>query len=93
LREIAIVGAPRGADTAKLLDVVRGKFLPNKVVALVDPDAADADLAREKIPLLAGKTALSGKATAYVCEGFVCKQPVGEAAALEAILEGLQDLQ
>jgi uncharacterized protein YyaL (SSP411 family) len=33
-----------------------------------------------------GKTAIDGKATAYVCHNFTCSQPVTEWDALEKLL-------
>jgi len=86
-REIALVGQPQGSDTERLLRVVHGRFIPNKVLALLDPGSPDAEAAGRRVPLLAGKTMIDGKATAYVCENFACKQPVDDAAALEAMLE------
>ena len=36
------------------------------------------------VPLLTGRAALEGRATAYVCEGFTCKLPVNTAEELRA---------
>ena len=80
--EIAIAGNPDHDDTRALLRVIHGQFLPNKVLALAEADAADERL----IPLLKGKTMISGKATAYVCENFACKQPVNAPDGLKATL-------
>jgi uncharacterized protein len=49
--------------------------------------AAPGDAAAvAEIPLLAERTALRGRATAYVCEHFVCKLPVTDPAELAAQL-------
>jgi len=73
-QEVAIVGSPGDEDAEALLRVVRRAYLPNTAVALRRPDEGEegADL----IPLLQGRTALDGKATAYVCERFACQRPV-----------------
>jgi uncharacterized protein YyaL (SSP411 family) len=42
--------------------------------------------ARAEVPLLADRPALEGRATAYVCEHFVCQRPVTEPAELAAQL-------
>jgi uncharacterized protein YyaL (SSP411 family) len=89
-REIAIVGRRDAADTRRFLDTIHGRFIPNKIMALTEPDGPAAGTAKERIPLLAGKTMLSGKATVYVCENYACKRPVTDAAALERILGELE---
>jgi uncharacterized protein YyaL (SSP411 family) len=39
------------------------------------------------VPLLESRSALEGRATAYVCERFACQAPVHEAARLRAQLD------
>ncbi len=74
MREVAIAGDPSGADTHELVAVVRRRFDPLRVLAWGPPGG---------IPLLDDRPAVGGKATAYVCRGFVCKAPVSDAGALE----------
>jgi uncharacterized protein YyaL (SSP411 family) len=80
IEEIAIVGDPGAADTAALLDVVRGRYRPTAVTALA------ADPGASRVPLLAGREARDGRATAYVCRDFACRQPVTEPVELAAQL-------
>ena len=85
-REIAIVW-PRdaGADAARpLLDVVRRTFVPSH--ALVAASEADAAAFAPLVPFAADKTALDGRATAYVCTRGRCDLPVHDPAALTARL-------
>ena len=83
VREVAIVGRPGADDTGALLAEVWRAYQPNRVVAMAAPgDGA----AVAEIPLLAERTALGGRATAYVCEHFVCKLPVTDPGALAAQL-------
>ncbi len=85
-REIAIVGARGADDTRALLHAIHARFLPGAALAFIESSAsADADLDK-LIPLLEGKTALDGRATAYVCRNYACRQPVTDVAALEAEL-------
>ncbi|HEX2234758.1 MAG TPA: thioredoxin domain-containing protein [Actinomycetota bacterium] len=79
-REIVIVGDPRRADTRSLVDEVRGRFLPNKVMVVSGGDGAPS------LPLLEGRGGGNG-ATAYVCEAGVCKLPVTSAEELAAQLD------
>ncbi|HEY7131791.1 MAG TPA: thioredoxin domain-containing protein [Candidatus Limnocylindrales bacterium] len=82
--ELAIVGDPDDPATRELLGAARDGEPPNVVVAVsVDPDASS-------IPLLAGRTMLDGRPTAYVCRSFACRLPVTDPAALrEQLREGL----
>ncbi len=74
--EVAIVGDPDAGDTRALLATVRGHYRPSQVVALSpEPDGS-------AIPLLHGRSRLQGRATAYVCRGFACQQPVTDPEAL-----------
>lgn len=59
------------ADAQPLLDVVRGEYRPNAVIA-----ASAFPPAKAASALLADRPLIDNKAAAYVCEGFVCKQPV-----------------
>jgi uncharacterized protein YyaL (SSP411 family) len=85
-KEVVVV-APGGHPDAAvpLLDTVHRAYLPNAVVvhATEGPDLARQAAA---VPLLAGKRALGGQATAYVCEERVCALPTHDAAALAAQL-------
>lgn len=85
-KEIAIVGKKNSEDTQKLLRTVNSHFVPNRIITFIDPDQINARLLAKKIPLLAGRSLVKGKATAYVCENFVCKLPV---TTPEALLEQL----
>jgi uncharacterized protein YyaL (SSP411 family) len=73
VREVALVGA----DTRPLERVVRSAFRPHIVLAGGEEDG---------VPLLAGRTAVDGRAAAYVCERFACRAPVTAPPELERLL-------
>ena len=75
--EVAIVGDLEDAATRALLQVARGGYAPNRVVARIGLGAAPT-----AIPLLEDRARLSGHPTAYVCRGFACRLPVTDADAL-----------
>jgi len=81
--EIAIIGLPDSSDTQSLQKTVWTQYLPNKVVAQASPGDTGAN---EAISLLRNRPQVEGKATAYVCEQFVCKHPVTAPAELAAQL-------
>jgi hypothetical protein len=83
VREVAIVGRPGAEDTEALLARVWATYQPNRVVAAAAPDDHPA---QAEVPLLADRPLLDGRATAYVCEHFVCQLPVTEPEALAAQL-------
>ena len=83
VKEIAVVGDLKSGETRRLLEVVHGRFLPNKVVAILDPNATDG---AGDLPLLEGKTLVKGRPAAYVCENYTCKAPVTEPSQLELAL-------
>ncbi len=72
--EVAVVG-PAGAARDAL--EARALALPGAVVVVGAPDTPGEG---ERIPLLAGRTEVDGRAAAYVCRGFVCERPVTDPA-------------
>ncbi len=79
-REIALVGEPDDAALQALHRTVARHFVPDAVIAGAAP--ADIPALGERIPLLAGRTLVNGRAAAYVCRNFVCKLPITEPEAL-----------
>jgi hypothetical protein len=76
ISELAIVGDPADPSATTLTEIAWEAFRPNLVVALAaDPDAS-------AVPLLAGRTLVEGRATAYVCRDFACRLPVTDPDAL-----------
>jgi uncharacterized protein len=83
--EVALVGAA-GDGLPPLVEEVFGRFLPNRVVA----GAADGDRAASAgLPLLEGRGAVDGRATAYVCRNFTCELPATDRATLARQLDAL----
>ncbi|MEA2256718.1 MAG: uncharacterized protein QOG35_2763 [Solirubrobacteraceae bacterium] len=78
-REVALAGDPEGVDA--LAAVVRERRRAHLVVA---GGPGDGDTA---IALLEGRTAVDGRAAAYVCERFACLMPVTEPGELRALLD------
>jgi uncharacterized protein YyaL (SSP411 family) len=87
--EIALAARGDDPELAKMLAVVRERFLPGGVVALRDLGATDAEGSRAlaTVKLLEGKDARDGRATAYVCRKFACESPVTSASELAARLD------
>src|SRR3990172_7840193 len=79
-KQILLV-APRVEKGAaeSLMTVFRGRFLPNRVFSVVSEGEEQERNAR-LVPLLRGKEAAGGRATAYVCENRACGLPTNAPA-------------
>jgi uncharacterized protein YyaL (SSP411 family) len=86
LLEIAVVGPSGGKRTDQLLRTIHERFIPNRIIAFLDPDRADAAELGKKIPPLAGRTLADARAAVYVCRDFTCRLP---ATSPEELLERL----
>ncbi|MDO9087304.1 MAG: thioredoxin domain-containing protein [Anaerolineaceae bacterium] len=76
--QIALIGELESVEMVEFLREIRGTYRPNTVVAaagLPIPDGSPA--------LLAERPMIEEKVTAYVCEGFVCRMPVGTVEGLK----------
>jgi len=57
-QEIAVIGPPTDPQTQRLLRTIYGAFVPNKVVALLDPAWPNAAEIARRVPLLTDKKML-----------------------------------
>jgi uncharacterized protein YyaL (SSP411 family) len=81
--EVAIVGEPGPDRDAMWAEVTEARYLPNAVLAVATPSGAGPDA---PVPLLRDRPMIDGRATAYVCERFVCRTPVTDPKELAASL-------
>jgi uncharacterized protein YyaL (SSP411 family) len=86
-REIVIAGNLHGDDTKKMLREISSRFIPYKIVLVLDNEISREFFA-VYLPFLNGMNMIDGKATAYVCENYACKLPVTEVEALAKLLDG-----
>jgi uncharacterized protein YyaL (SSP411 family) len=89
-KEIAIIGAPDSPETLALARKVWTGYVPNKIVALASGNESKA---AEVVPLLRDKTALDGRATAYVCENYACLAPTSSPEELDLLLSNGESLK
>ncbi len=82
--EVALVGVRGDEGLANLERVLAKRFIPNLVLAWLDPSAPARALPH---PLLEGKALVDGAAAAYVCRAFACALPVTDAAGLRTELD------
>jgi len=74
-REIALIGPLQEAVVAEPLRSLWQQFRPHDLIVAVDPAAADFGELAGEVPLLAGKEALDGRPTFYVCADYACRAP------------------
>jgi uncharacterized protein YyaL (SSP411 family) len=83
-REVAIIGDAQHTETKSLLSTLWKTFRPRQVTAISNyPPEPDAPALLKDRPLL------NGLPTAYVCQGFVCLQPVNSPTEMESQLAGI----
>jgi len=81
MKQVAVVYEADVDQASELIQVVRSEFRPNMIVAVSSyPVSEDAPMLLRDRPLKNNET------TVYVCEGFVCKNPVTTADKLQELL-------
>ena len=86
-KQIVIAGDPAASDTRALVRLVHDRFIPNKVLTLVDGGAGQAALVR-LVPFLGEMTRRNDRATMYVCENYACRLPTNDLATAARLLDG-----
>jgi uncharacterized protein YyaL (SSP411 family) len=88
LREIAVILGPDSGEAEEVLSTIFGEtFLPHAVVAAATPETAR--LLAGSVPLLANRPLRDNRTTTYICENFVCREPL---AGVEGLTLALQSL-
>ena len=86
-REILIAGDISSPGTRQMIETAHRLYSPNRVLMLKESGKHGEDLS--KIAPFTGPIPSGGNGpTAYVCENFSCRNPVGSASELESILRG-----
>ena len=85
-QEIIIAGRRDDQQTEQMVKLIRDAFLPNAVLLLHQTGDAGKEI-EKVVPLTEGLLPIDGKATAYICESFVCKKPLTDVNDLKAALE------
>jgi uncharacterized protein YyaL (SSP411 family) len=70
--EIIIAGEMKSSDTLEKINIIRKKFLPNKVIIVKDENSGIEKLADFTKPY----NTVNGKTAVYICQNFECKMPL-----------------
>ena len=87
--EVVLIWASGQRAPAAFVDPLRRTFMPNRAL-LGAAEGAELDALARLAPIAGGKIALSGRATAYVCERGECRLPATEPAARAAQLAAVK---
>jgi uncharacterized protein YyaL (SSP411 family) len=71
VKQVAILGDAGEKSFQEMVKAIRREYRPNVILA-----ASSYPPTKEAPPLLAKRPLVNGQPSAYVCGGFVCKQPV-----------------
>jgi uncharacterized protein YyaL (SSP411 family) len=84
-KQIVIAGKPDAADTRAMLRAVHENFIPDKILLLADSGNGQAFLGKH-LEFIQDVKMEGGKATAYVCENYVCHAPTPDLSKLAGLL-------
>ncbi|MBC8478011.1 thioredoxin domain-containing protein [bacterium] len=84
--EIVVCGDPEAVDTNNMISIIRNVYIPGKVVVL-RPAGEENPGILEVSPLAENKTCINGKATAYICVGRACREPITDPDTLRTVLQ------
>ncbi|EFA07789.1 spermatogenesis-associated protein 20 [Tribolium castaneum] len=83
--QVFIAGPTEDNNTQALIDVVRSRFIPGRILAVTD---GPGGLLYRRHESLARLRPIQGKPAAYVCRNFACSLPVTEPEELASNLDG-----
>jgi len=86
-KQIIIAGQPDAADTRAVLRLVYERYIPNKILMVADGGQGQKQLA-QWLPFIASVSRKQGRATAYICEDYVCKLPTADPQVVARLLDG-----
>jgi hypothetical protein len=85
-KQIIIAGRANAADTRALLRLVHERYLPNKFLILADGGEGQRQIATW-LRFVDSIRQKDGKATAYICENYICKLPTTDPQVVARLLE------
>ena len=78
----------KGESAEPMLEVLRRTYLPNRILVVVE-EGAELQRQAKLIPMLKGKQALHGRATAYVCVQGACQLPTEDPRVFAGQIAGV----
>ena len=85
INEIVISSKNNTLELQKFLKLIRGKFLPNKII-LFNPTDEESPLIQKFAPFIKYQKSIDEKPTVYICSNYTCKAPITNLNELEKAL-------
>jgi uncharacterized protein YyaL (SSP411 family) len=85
-KEIVVAGDVSAKDTQEMLQAIRRRFLPRKVL-IQHPQGEEGGGIEQIVPMIQHQVAIDGKATAYVCENYACQMPTTDVDEMLSLIE------
>jgi len=85
-RQVIIAGKPDASDTFELLREINKRYQPNEILIIADGGPGQAYFT-QKIEFFKDVHPIADKATAYVCQNFVCQLPTSDPAVVARLLD------
>jgi uncharacterized protein len=85
-KQIIIAGRANAPDTRALLRLVHQRYIPNKFLILADGGPGQRQIATW-LRFVDSIRPKDGKATAYICENYVCKLPTNDPLVVARLLD------
>ncbi len=85
-KQIIVAGQPNAPCTRALLRLVHERYIPNKILLLADGGPGQKQPA-QWLPFIQSVTQKQGRATAYICENYVCKLPTADPHVVARLLD------
>jgi uncharacterized protein YyaL (SSP411 family) len=86
-KQILIAGKRDDPGTGEMLRIVHSRYLPNRILMLVQDDEDRKRLGRH-MPFVKGVYPIQGKASAYICLNYACELPTNDPKTAADLLDG-----
>ena len=86
-KQIIIAGDRQNEDLQAMLQEVHRQYIPSKVIMLADGGKGQHFLA-QRINFIQSVKMQNGKATAYICENYICQLPTTDLKIMARLLQG-----
>ncbi|HDR15385.1 MAG TPA: thioredoxin domain-containing protein [Desulfobacteraceae bacterium] len=84
--EVIVVGRSGSVEVMKMLNALNSRFIPNHVALFRSTDG-DSSAIDEVSEFVKNRVAMDGRATAYVCMNYACREPLTDVQEFLAFLE------